>query len=120
MGECQQNVSHSRAGWTRYMIHVQIILMGFGQSAGDADAGIKTGRIITNDDQNYSYYPCVPEGIKTLGGKLRRWRRTDPVRDVEPSSRSRRHSVVSSRRRPGNGWGVIWFGKINRVESRLI
>lgn len=50
------------------MIHVQIILMGFGQSAGDADAGIKTGRIITNDDQNYSYYPCVPEGNKTLGG----------------------------------------------------
>lgn len=99
------------------MIHVQIILMGFGQSAGDADAGIKTGRIITNDDQNYSYYPCVPEGIKTLG-ELRRWRRTDPVRDGEPSSR--RHSVGRSRRRPGNGWGVIWFGKINRVESRLI
>lgn len=88
------------------MIHVQIILMGFGQSAGDADAGIKTGRIITNDDQNYSYYPCVPEGIKTLG-ELRRWRRTDPVRDVEPSSR-RRWKVTQTTRQRRVGSNLVW------------
>lgn len=90
------------------MIHVQIILMGFGQSAGDADAGIKTGRIITNDDQNYSYYPCVPEGIKTLGELRRWWRRTDPVRDVEPSSSSLGWKVTQTTRQRRMGSNLVW------------